>query len=332
MLEGWINQVKQKFLVHIQEKYGISLSQLIAEQPPKVEMGDLAFPFCFELAKVVKRPPRQLALEIKDSIGKLPGVTKIEIAGPGYINLFFKRDEFFRQLFSRSTSSDPKGNSAGGKVIVEHTNINPNKAAHIGHLRNAVLGDTFARMLRFKGEEVEVQNYIDDTGVQVADVVVGFQHLAKMNLEQIKAIPGKFDYYCWDLYAKVASFYELAPENPKLRGETLKQIEEGNNPTAEIAHFVAHKIVQCHIETMWRLGISYDLLPKESDILHLKFWNYAFELLKERNAIHFETSGKNQGCWIMRGEKKTTPSSQIQRPKPKKNSTRIRSLCGPMER
>ena len=310
MLEGWINRVKQQFLIHIQEKYGVSFSQLIAEQPPKVDMGDLAFPFCFELAKVVRRPPRQLALEIKDGIGALAGVARIEVAGAGYINLFFERDEVFRQLFLRSTSAKKTENISGGKVIVEHTNINPNKAAHIGHLRNAVLGDTFARMLRFNGERVEVQNYIDDTGVQVADVVVAFQQLEKMNLEQIKAISGKFDYYCWDLYAKVASFYEMAPENPKLRGETLKQIEEGNNPTAEIARYVAHKIVQCHLDTMWRLGISYDLLPKESDILHLKFWNYAFELLQARNAIHFETAGKNQGCWIMRvGDKNDSIAS-----------------------
>jgi arginyl-tRNA synthetase len=300
MLESLIHYVKQQFLIHIQQKYGISLPQLIAEHPPKVEMGDLALPFCFELAKIAKRPPRLLAMEIRESIGELSGVSRIEVAGAGYINLFLKRDEFFRQLFSQSIHSTPLNISPRGKIIVEHTNINPNKAAHIGHLRNAVLGDTFARMMRFSGEQVEVQNYIDDTGVQVADVVVGFQHLAKLSLEQIKAIPGKFDYYCWDLYAKVASFYVLAPENPKLRGETLKLIEEGNNPTAEIARFVVHKIVQCHLETMWRLGISYDLLPKESDILHLKFWNYAFELLKERNAIHFETSGKNQGCWIMR--------------------------------
>ena len=262
MLEDWINQVKQQFLVHIQEKYGISLSQLIAEQPPKVEMGDLAFPFCFELAKIVKRPPRQLALEIRDSIGELPGVTRIEIAGPGYINLFLKRDVVLPSIIFTIDKLRLTGNvSSEGKVIVEHTNINPNKAAHIGHLRNAVLGDTFARMMRFSGEQVEVQNYIDDTGVQVADVVVGFQHLAKMNLEQIKAISGKFDYYCWDLYAKVASFYELAPENPKLRGEALKQIEEGNNPTAEIARFVAHKIVQCHLDTMWRLGIQLRSAP-----------------------------------------------------------------------
>lgn len=310
MLEGWINQVKRQFLAHIQEKYGISLPQLIAAQPPKVEMGDLAFPFCFELAKVIRRPPRQVALEISDSIGELPGVARIEVAGAGYINLFFKRDIFFRQLFSHSTESAPPNGSSEGKVIVEHTNINPNKAAHIGHLRNAVLGDTFSRMMRFSGEQVEVQNYIDDTGVQVADVVVGFQHLVKMNLEQIKAIPGKFDYYCWDLYARVASFYELASENPKLRGDALKQIEEGDNPTAEIARYVAHKIVQCHLETMWRLGISYDLLPKESDILHLKFWNRAFELLKERNAVHYETSGKNQGCWIMRvGDKNNSKVS-----------------------
>ena len=315
MLGSWINQVKQKFHTHVQEIYGVSLPELVAEQPPKVEMGDLALPFCFELAKLVKKSPRLVAAEIKESIGELPGVARMEIAGLGYINLFLKRSEFFRQLYMQSADKTRVNVSSSGKIIVEHTNINPNKAAHIGHLRNAVLGDTFARMMRFAGETVEVQNYIDDTGVQVADVVVGFQHLERMSLEHIKAIPGKFDYYCWDLYARVASFYEQNPHNLKLRGETLKHIEEGNNPVAEMARFIAHQIVQCHLITMWRLGVSYDLLPKESDILHLKFWNFAFELLKKSGAIHFETTGKNKGCWIMRvGESKSsttvTPESE----------------------
>ncbi|MFN8006214.1 MAG: arginine--tRNA ligase [Terriglobia bacterium] len=309
MLDSRIHQVKQKFIAHLQKAYNVSLPQLIAEQPPKIEMGDLAFPFCFELSKILKKSPRQLAMEIRESIGNLPGINRIEVAGPGYLNVFFARGDFFRQLFQDSPGSDFARSSHQGKVIVEHTNINPNKAAHIGHLRNAVLGDTFARMMQFRGESVEIQNYIDDTGVQVADVVVGFQHLAHFTLEQIQAIPGKFDYYCWDLYARVSSFYEQSPDNLKLRADTLQWIEKGHNPTAEIAHYVAHRIVQCHLNTMERLGILYDLLPKESDILHLKFWDHAFELLKKRNAIHFETSGKNKGCWVMRGEEKTLAES-----------------------
>src|SRR5262245_23419809 len=298
MLLSLTEEIKQRFIDHVQNHYGHTLYQLVVEQPPKTEMGDLAFPFCFELAKVVRKAPRQVATEIASSIGEIEGVAKVQVAGPGYINVFFQRNTFFKQLF---LSKNAKTESTSiGKIILEHTNINPNKAAHIGHLRNAVLGDTFARLLRFSSRQVEVQNYIDDTGVQVADVVVGFQHLEKKSLAEVQAISGKFDYYCWDLYAKVSSFYEQSPENAWLRGITLQHIEEGNNETAELARHISHRIVECHLKTMQRLGVEYDLLPKESDILHLKFWNRAFELLKKHGAIHLETAGKNQGCWIMR--------------------------------
>jgi arginyl-tRNA synthetase len=300
MLVSLVEDIKRRVATHVQNQYGYALTQMIGEQPPRVEMGDLAFPFCFELAKVLKKAPRQVASEIVHQIGELPAVARIEVAGPGYINVFFQRDAFFKRLLSTPSAPEQQGRTLTEKIILEHTNINPNKAAHIGHLRNAVLGDTFARLLRFSGERVEVQNYIDDTGVQVADVVVGFQHLEKKNLSEVQAIPGKFDYYCWDLYARVSSFYAESPHNAQLRAETLKLIEEGNSETADLARYISHKIVQCHLNTMWRLGIEYDLLPKESDILHLKFWSYAFDLLKKHEAIQFETSGKNQGCWIMR--------------------------------
>ena len=234
------------------------------------------------------------------------------MAGPGYLNCFLKRDDFFKRLLEKPQGPATAGTS--GKVILEHTNINPNKAAHIGHLRNAVLGDTFARLLRFVGERVEIQNYIDDTGVQVADVVVGFKYLEKKSLEEIKALPGKFDDYCWDLYAKMSSFYEAGPENRKLRGRTLGEIEVGNGETAEIARFVSGTIVRCHLATMSRIGVRYDLLPKESDILHLNFWGHAFQLLKKAEAIHYETEGRNKGCWVMTvgepGQKNTSQSEE----------------------
>lgn len=321
MLIQKIDSIKRAFSNHVQEFYGHTLAQIIVEQPPKVELGDLALPFCFELAKPLRKAPRLIASEIVASIGTLPGVAQCEVAGPGYINLFFERNSFFKEAFFHSRQMTPAGpgQSAGGaalpefsgkKIILEHTNINPNKAAHIGHLRNAVLGDTFGRLLRFGGATVEVQNYIDDTGVQVADVVVGFKYLEKKSLADVQAITGKFDYYCWDLYARVSSFYAKEPGNGLLRGETLQLIEHGNNDTAELAHYVAHRIVQCHLDTMERLGIEYDLLPKESDILHLKFWDHAFALLKKNGAIHYEDSGKNKGCWIMSLSEKDEAGTQ----------------------
>jgi len=193
-----------------------------------------------------------------------------------------------------------------GKVIVEHTNINPNKAAHIGHLRNAAIGDTFVRILQAAGRNVEIQNYIDNTGVQVADVIVGLKHVEKKTIEDIQRMikdsSVKFDYYCWDVYARVAAFYELEDPKHTLRAETLKEIEEGKSETARMAELVAMTIARCHLRTMARINVHYDLLPRESDILHLKFWDYAFRELRQRDAIFFESEGKNKGCWVMRLE------------------------------
>ncbi|MEP6715690.1 MAG: arginine--tRNA ligase, partial [Terriglobia bacterium] len=206
----------------------------------------------------------------------------------------------------------------GGKIIIEHTNINPNKAAHIGHLRNAVLGDTFVRMLNALGRQVEVQNYIDNTGVQVADVVAGFHFLEKKTPAEVSALVAapRFDYLCWDLYARTSQHYKDHPEDLAWRAETLHAIEAGGNEVADLAHLVADAIVNAHLATMLRLGIEYDVLPRESEILHLQFWAAAFELLKERKAIYLETEGKNAGCWVMpssafRGEGDANEDSKV---------------------
>src|SRR5262249_24615810 len=159
----------------------------------------------------------------------------------------------------------------------------------IGHLRNAAIGDTFVRVLQAAGRNVEIQNYIDNTGVQVADVLVGLKHVERKSVEEVRRMAAdnkhKFDYYCWDVYARVTGFYEEKDPKHNLRGQTLKEIEEGNNETAAMAETVAMTIVRYHLQTMARINVSYNLLPRESDILHLKFWERAFKLLQERNAI-----------------------------------------------
>ncbi|ANM31981.1 hypothetical protein ABI59_00075 [Acidobacteria bacterium Mor1] len=277
--------------------------------PPNPELGDLASPLCFELARVARRAPRQLAEQLVEAIGDAPGIERVEIAGGGYINAYLDRGEFLRQWLQEDRVNDPAPDSP--KRIVEHTNINPNKAAHIGHLRNAVLGDTLVRCLRYLGRPVEVQNYIDDTGVQVADLVVGFKVLREMSLEEVRARYSpeeleargeRFDYVAWDLYAEVTRYYQDNEEGKKQRAATLHAMEEGGNETAELAAFVAHRMVQHHLRTMHRLGVRYDVLPRESDILRLQFWAKAFELLKERRSIHFVDDGKHAGCWVMRLE------------------------------
>jgi len=293
----------------VEARFAVKLG-VVLERPPKVEMGDIATPVCFELAKRVKRAPRLIAQEIAQALGPLPGISRLEVAGGGYLNAFFDRQSFWEETRRGSTAPPPASAPDAGKIIVEHTNINPNKAAHIGHLRNAVLGDTLARILRHAGNRVEVQNYIDNTGVQVADVVVGFLHLERKDAEEVRRLAAapRFDYFCWDLYARVTQFFEEDKSRLSLRGETLKLIEEGRGEAAAIAHIVAGAIVACHLRTMSRLGISYDVLPRESEILQLKFWDAAFEKLKASGAIEFASSGKNAGCWIMPWTNRTPPA------------------------
>ncbi|MBS1796415.1 MAG: arginine--tRNA ligase [Acidobacteria bacterium] len=289
------------------EKFDIDLGQVPAEVPPKTELGDLAFPIAFELAKQIKlatgekQNPRQIAEILKTSLESFDFVGKVEVAGPGYLNVFYNRAKFLAENSRNNFFKTVDENSP--KVCVEHTSVNPNKAAHIGHVRNSVLGDTFVRILRANGKRVEVQNYIDNTGVQVADVVVGFVHLRKMDLAQIKQLEAgleiPFDYYCWDLYTEVGKFYAENEENKKFRAETLHELEKGSGEIYELADYVATRNVECILRTMNRFDIRYDLLPRESEILHLHFWQKAFELMKERGVIHFENEGKNKGCWVM---------------------------------
>jgi arginyl-tRNA synthetase len=268
------------------------------QYPPRIELGDLALTAPFDLARSLRRSPREIAERLAGELAGVPGVRKAEVAGGGYVNLFLERGAAVRVLSEGLVSPRPAP-PVPGRTIVEHTSINPNKAAHIGHLRNAALGDTFVRVLRYRGQEVGIQNYIDDTGVQVADVVVGLQHLEKKSQADVERIEGKFDYYCWDLYARVGDFYAALPGNKALQAKALHAIEEGDNETARLAAYVAARIVDCHLATMSRLGIRYDLLAHESDILRLHFWDRAFELLKRSGAIRLVEDGKNKGCWVL---------------------------------
>jgi arginyl-tRNA synthetase len=298
-------QVSQAFRAHVRARYGVDLAVAI-EQPRQSELGEMAVPAAFQLAKQLRQAPKRIAAELVEEIGPLPGVGAMEVAGNGYINIRLDRGSYGSSLLREvSGAAVAAREGAAGKIIVEHTNINPNKAAHIGHLRNATLGDTFVRMLRALGERVEVQNYIDNTGVQVADVVVGFHYLENKNPAQAQALVAdpacRFDYYCWDLYARTSAYYAENPDALAWRAATLHAIEAGEGELAELAHLVADAIVEAHLATMLRLDVEYDVLPRESEILHLQFWASAFEQLKQRQAIYLETEGKNAGCWVMPG-------------------------------
>jgi arginyl-tRNA synthetase len=270
------------------------------ETPPNRTMGDLGTPVAFDLARRLRKAPRVIAQELAAQIGAVPGVDRVEAAPNGYLNVFLDRPAFLRARLGLAGPL-PAAPPQAGKTIVEHTAINPNKAAHIGHLRNSALGDTLVRVLRFRGNTVEVQNYIDDTGVQVADVVVGFQELEQKDLAAVRAIEAstRFDYYCWDLYARVTEWYDGDKERLKIRAAALHDIEHGTSPTADMAAFIADRVVRCHLKTMARLHIDYELLTWEGDILRLHFWARAFEVLKEQGAVFLQSEGRLAGCWVM---------------------------------
>jgi arginyl-tRNA synthetase len=277
---------------------GVGLPPVIVEQPPKVELGDFAIPI-FPFAKPLRSAPLKIAEAIRAEIGPIEGIAELQVAPPGYLNIKVDRGFLAAQL---AADFKPHSEIPAGKILVEHTSINPNKAAHIGHLRNAILGDTFVRLLRYAGREVDIQNYIDNTGVQVADVVVGFTHIEKKSRAEIEALirQPRFDYYCWDLYARVSQWYEADKENKRARLETLHAIEDASSETAAVADLISVAVLRRHLETMDRLDIEYDFLPRESEILHLHFWDAAFTKLKESGVLTFESEGKNKGCWVMR--------------------------------
>jgi arginyl-tRNA synthetase len=305
----------------IQERFAVS-HRPVVEVPPRRELGDLATPAPMQLARTLKRSPRAIAEELAGALRPPRLVREVKVLGAGYLNLFLDRPAFAAALLDQGSAPPPpatSGETAGavagtaaarpGKVIVEHTNINPNKAAHIGHLRNAVLGDVLVRCLRSAGREVEVQNYIDDTGVQLADVVVGFMDMRRASLAEVAELPEPFDYLCWDLYAEVRRWYEgdgagdgsadARLERRRLVRDTLHQLETGRGERADMGRLVARRVVRRHLATMRRLGVTYDLLTRESDILALHFFDRAFQRLKDSGAVRKETEGKNAGCWVM---------------------------------
>ena len=335
-------KIRDSFVEVVRQVFGVDTRVPALGYPPSVEMGDLSITSCFELAKQLRQPPRKIAEQLAARLLPIEGVERVSIAGAGYINFHLDRASLADNLFRLRTRAgresgigsresgvdiptpDSRVPTPSSKVLVEHTSINPNKAAHIGHLRNAVLGDAFVRLLRFRGRRVEVQNYIDNTGVQVADVVVGFVHVERKGVEEVRRLivdPAvRFDYYCWDLYARVFQLYESDQEALALRAEALKAIEEGRGEWAAIAGLVSTAVVREHLETMWRVNVRYDLLVQESEILRLDFWKSAFALMKETGAIRYEESGKNRGCWVMSledaGERSAPPEPSAEREAP----------------
>ena len=277
--------------------------------------GDYSIPIMAWSSKnKLGRPPLLIAEQLAEEIRATqdPSIDEITVTKPGFLNFRLNRSTVGKSIIENILDKGADfGQSDIGlltKVIVEHTAINSNKAAHVGHLRNSCLGDTVVRMLRSQGYHVEAENYIDDLGVQVADIVVGFSLLQQGNLEIPEGnqqLPGEsFDYYCSRVYVAVGKAYEAHPEFLELRKAVLHAIEHGNEPDSGpdypvIAADLSRQIVQAHLSTMARLNISYDLLTWESAILGAGLWQHVFKMLRERNLIENPETGPLAGCWVL---------------------------------
>jgi arginyl-tRNA synthetase len=303
----------------IRRTFGVSdVPRFAVEVAPNRAIGDLAVTVAFQLARVLRKAPRAIAQELAAALNGIPGVARVVATPNGYLNLYLNRPAYLldRVVPARAQRlSDQAHRAAAMKTVVEHTAINPNKAAHVGHLRNAALGDTLVRVLQFCGTPVETQNYIDDTGVQVADVIVGLRELEHLSLDEVQRIADatRFDYYCWDLYSRVTEWYEGDRSRLEIRARALHDLEQGGNETAAIGAFVVDRIVRAHLKTMARLNIEYDLLTYEGDILRLQFWAHAFDILKAQGAVFLQTEGRHQGCWVMRIDERNDERNNAER-------------------
>ena len=317
-------QVHDAIADAVRRHYGLAdVPAFAVEVPPSRALGDLAVTIAFQLARTLRKAPRAIAQELSAALGPIPGIARVDATPNGYLNLYLDRPAFLLARLRGQPRAPAADIVQTEKTIVEHTAINPNKAAHIGHLRNAALGDTLARVLRFHGTPVEVQNYIDDLGVQVADIIVGVRELEHQTLDGIRHVAEttRFDYYCWDLYSRVTEWYEADRERLGVRAAALHDLEHGAGETAAIGAFIVDRIVRAHLKTMARLNIGYDLLTYEGDILRLQFWARAFEILKTQGAVFLQTEGRLAGCWVMTIEDDATPSGDGQSVEPNRGES-----------
>jgi arginyl-tRNA synthetase len=284
---------------------GMSISDIsFTVEPAKPGFGDVSSNIAFLLAKHLKKSPKEIADMMSEKYKNSQNilVSTMEPHPSGYLN-FFANWEKLSQLILSESNLDEFGSVDLGKnspIVVEHTSVNPNKALHIGHIRNIVLGDTVARILKKSNYKVHVLNYVDDSGLQVADIIVGFRHLG---FDQQSPSGKKFDHYCGDdVYVKTTEKYEQDPSFEEIRKNILKELEDGTSETAKFADSITRRVLENQLETCWNLGVYYDCLNFESQIIRSGLWGKIFEKLKEMNLVEFVNDGKNAGCWIIRGE------------------------------
>ena len=270
----------------------------------KPGFGDITCNVSFLLSKQLKKSPQEISNEISKlyTFDNIPQIKNVESHPSGYLNFNIDYTQFSNLVISSSLQENYGSLDIGHneKIVVEHTSVNPNKALHVGHIRNVILGDIVSKILRKGNFDVKVLNYVDDSGLQVADIIVGFTELG---FSQEPPKNEKFDHYCGDtVYVKTTEKYETDKKLEEKRHEILKQIEDSSSDISKMAQTITRKVLNEQLKTVWNLGVFYDCLNFESQIIHSKLWEKIFEKLKSENQIKYEEAGDNAGCWVIPAE------------------------------
>ena len=287
----------------ILESQNLSSVPFVVE-PAKAGFGDITCNVAFLLSKQLKKSPQQISSEfvLLYTFDDLTYIKNVQSHPSGYLNFEIDYTKF-NDLVITSSQKNDYGEIDIGKnesMVVEHTSVNPNKALHVGHVRNVILGDVISKILRKGNFNVKVLNYVDDSGLQVADIIVGFKFC---NFLEEPPENQKFDHYCGDtVYVKTTEKYETDKQLEQKRHEILKQMEDPTNEIAKMAETITRRVLSEQLKTIWNLGVFYDCLNFESQIIHSKLWEKIFEKLKSDNQVRLEDSGDNAGCWIIPAE------------------------------
>ena len=272
-------------------------------EPPEKEYGDLSFRIGFQLAKQARKRPADVAFEIAQKAQEITVgrkyVSAVEAHASGFLNFRLNHVNFSSDVLDNAVK-EKYGRikvGEGKRVLVEHTSVNPSGALHIGHMRNVAIGDSLSRIFSYASYETQVLNYIDDSGLQVADVIVGMRYLGFAE----EAPAGvKYDHYARaPVYVEVTKRYDQDRSLAEKRNLVLKQIEDRDPSIIDLVFRVTDRILKEQLKTCWRFGACYDLLVYESDIIGTKLWEDLFTELKKRGIARLETQGKLAGCWIV---------------------------------
>ena len=292
-----INQVRDDTSRIISEK-GYDNVDFVVEYS-RSGFGDITCNVSFLLAKNLKKNPQEIAQEFAGEYDLGNNLEKVEAHKSGYLNFFINNNSFNNVVLPQSLQKNYGSIDIGknSKLIIEHTSVNPNKALHIGHLRNVAIGDSVSRILSKAIYDVKVLNYVDDSGLQVADIIVGFKY---GGFSESPPKGEKFANYCGDtVYVSTTLKYESDKDLESKRHEILKELEDSASETAKFGKILTRKILSDQLDTVWNLGATYDCLNFESEILYSKLWENIFEKMKSENLVRLEDEGDNAGCWIL---------------------------------